>query len=133
MNHQGKYEKIATEVGKLVDKKNQAYGNSFTKAGEYLKILYPDGIPPEKYMDVLVLVRLFDKLMRVATKNDPFGEDPFEDIAGYALLGMNNRKQERAALEEEYSKKEPPSNSKQLTFDFMTDDDTGGYRGADCD
>lgn len=41
---QGKYEQIATAVGKLVDEKNKAYGNSFMKAGDFLKILYPDGI-----------------------------------------------------------------------------------------
>lgn len=124
---QGKYEQIATAVGKLVDEKNKAYGNSFMKAGDFLKILYPDGIPPDKYIDVLVLTRLFDKLMRIATKNDPFGEDPFEDIVGYALLGMSNRKQEKEEAMKLAGLTESPLS--QLSFDFDGDD----YRGADCD
>ena len=37
----GKFEKFAAEIGKVVDEKNKAYGNSFAEAGEFLKILYP--------------------------------------------------------------------------------------------
>lgn len=93
MNEQGKYEELAAEIGRLVDEKNKAYGNSFAEAGEFLKILYPSGIPVEAYNDALTLTRIFDKLKRIATNNDPFGEDPFFDIAGYAILGVfNNRK-----------------------------------------
>lgn len=88
-----KYEVLAAEIGRLVDEKNKAYGNSFAEAGEFLKILYPNGIPVEAYNDALTLTRIFDKLKRIATNNDPFGEDPFFDIAGYAILGVfNNRK-----------------------------------------
>lgn len=88
----GKFEKFAAEIGKVVDEKNKAYGNSFAEAGEFLKILYPSGIPLESYNDALTLTRIFDKLKRIATNNDPFGEDPFFDIAGYAILGAYNNK-----------------------------------------
>ena len=88
----GKFEELATQIGRVVDKKNKAYGNSFAEAGEFLKILYPNGIPLESYNDALTLTRIFDKLKRIATNNDPFGEDPFEDIAGYAILGVFNNK-----------------------------------------
>ena len=84
------YEELAQQVGALVDEKNRAYGDSFHKAGDFLKIIYPDGIPPEKYIDALCIVRMFDKLMRIATKKDAFGESPYQDIMGYALLGMKN-------------------------------------------
>lgn len=88
----GKFETFAAEIGKVVDEKNKAYGNSFAEAGEFLKILYPSGIPLESYNDALTLTRIFDKLKRIATNNDPFGEDPFFDIAGYAILGAFNNK-----------------------------------------
>jgi len=49
------YTKTAEEIGELVEKKNEAYGNSFAKSEEMLKILYPDGIPEDSYEDVLLL------------------------------------------------------------------------------
>ena len=82
------YTKIGTEIGNLVDKKQAAYGNSFGKAGEFLKLLYPDCIKPEQYHNALALVRIFDKQMRIATDKDAFGENPYKDIVGYGLLGM---------------------------------------------
>lgn len=83
----GKYKELANQIGELVDVKNAAYGNSFEEAGAFLKLLYPDGIPPEKYGDMLCVVRIFDKLKRIATKKDAFGESPYQDIVGYGLLG----------------------------------------------
>ena len=79
---------IATEIGILVDEKNKAYGDSFAKTGEFLRLLYPNGIPPEKYGDALCLVRIWDKMKRIATDKDALGESPYRDIAGYALLGI---------------------------------------------
>ena len=83
-----KYEKIATEIGKLVDIKDAAYGSSFLKSEKILKILYPNGIEPEQYKDMLAITRIIDKLFRIATKKDAFGENPFKDIAGYGILGV---------------------------------------------
>lgn len=83
----GRYEYTAEQIGKLVEEKQKAYGNSFGKAGEFLKLLYPDGIKPEQYGDALTIVRIFDKLMRIATDKDAFGESPYRDIAGYGILG----------------------------------------------
>jgi hypothetical protein len=84
------HEKIRTlgrALADLVSEKNQAYGSSFEKSGEFLRILYPDGLKPEQYGDALLLVRIFDKQMRIATRKDAFGESPFKDIAGYGLIG----------------------------------------------
>lgn len=81
-----KYEEAAIKIGQLVDKKNDAYGDSFNKCGEFLKILYPNGVKPEQYTDLLGVTRVFDKLMRIANKKDAFGESPWKDIAGYAIL-----------------------------------------------
>ncbi|WP_447859610.1 hypothetical protein [Nitrospira calida] len=80
-------EQLAAQIGRLVAEKNAAYGDSFAKSGEFLRLLYPDGIKPEQYGDMLLVVRIFDQLMRVATSKAAFGESPYADIAGYGLLG----------------------------------------------
>lgn len=81
------FKSLAVNIGEMVEAKNLAYGNSFAKSGEFLRILYPEGIRPEQYGDALLLVRIFDKCMRIATKKDAFGESPYRDIAGYGILG----------------------------------------------
>ncbi len=80
------------EIAALVKRKNAAYGDSFGTSGAALKILYPDGIKPEQYGNALLLARMWDKMKRLATDNDPDGESPFVDIAGYAILGVNLEK-----------------------------------------
>tara|TARA_R100001244_G_scaffold36961_1_gene33792 strand:- start:176 stop:502 length:327 start_codon:yes stop_codon:yes gene_type:complete len=90
-----KFEKIATEIGKLVDEKDAAYGSSFLKSEKILKILYPNGIEPNQYKDMLAITRIIDKLFRIATKKDAFGENPFKDIAGYGILGVANGESEK--------------------------------------
>jgi hypothetical protein len=70
----------------FLQEKNEAYGSSFAKSGEFLRLLFPDGIPPEKLQDALTFVRIFDKMMRIATLESAFQEDPVRDIMGYAIL-----------------------------------------------
>ncbi len=82
------YEQFGTEIGKLVDEKNNAYGSSFAESHKILSVLYPQGIKPEQYTDALAIIRVIDKLFRIANKKDAFGESPWKDIAGYAILGM---------------------------------------------
>lgn len=77
----------AEKVGRLVTEKNESYGDSFAKCGEFLKLLYPGGISPDQYCDALALVRIFDKQMRIAAMKGYGGESPYLDIAGYGLLG----------------------------------------------
>jgi len=79
---------IGREIGELVEEKNKAYGSSFDKCGTFLKLLYPDGVEPEQYTDMLCIVRMFDKLIRIATNKDAFGESPYRDLVGYGLLGV---------------------------------------------
>ncbi|HOI38229.1 MAG TPA: hypothetical protein PLU95_09260 [Syntrophales bacterium] len=85
------YQKIGAEIGSLVAVKQAAYGDSFGKSGEILKILYPNGISPEQFDDALCLTRIIDKLFRIATDRDALGEDPYRDIAGYCLLAIRRR------------------------------------------
>lgn len=85
-----KFKKIGTEIGQLVDEKNAAYGSSFAKSQQILKVLYPNGIQPGQYQDMLAVTRIIDKLFRIATKKEALGESPFKDIAGYGILGVSN-------------------------------------------
>jgi hypothetical protein len=82
------YEETGRKIGAIVDQKNEAYGDSFAKCPQYLKILYPDGIKPDQYQDALALIRDFDKSMRIATNRDAMGENPWSDKAGYAILSV---------------------------------------------
>lgn len=96
-----KYKTLANKIGELVDEKNKAYGDSFNQTGDFLKLLYPSGISPEKYSDMLCIVRIFDKLKRIATAKDAFGESPYQDIVGYALLGTQKDIDKKVAHETE--------------------------------
>jgi hypothetical protein len=80
------YQTIAITIANLVSEKNEAYGSSFSKSQQFLEILYPNGIAVSQYKDMLTIARIFDKLMRIANRKDAFGESPYGDILGYALL-----------------------------------------------
>lgn len=80
------FERIGLEIGSLVTSKNAAYGSAFEKAGDILRILFPNGVPPEKFTDMLAMVRVIDKLFRIATSKKAFGESPWRDIGGYSIL-----------------------------------------------
>lgn len=80
------YKKLGAEIGALVESKQQAYGDSYGKSGDVLRILYPSGVKPEQYQDLLAITRVLDKLFRIATAKDAFGENPWLDVVGYALL-----------------------------------------------
>jgi len=77
------YKAIGSDIGDLVDQKNRQYGDAINATGEFLRLLYPDGIPVERYDVVGVQVRIFDKLKRIASGHD---EDSWTDIAGYGIL-----------------------------------------------
>jgi len=83
-----KLTEIGFEVGELVNKKQKAYGDSFGRSGECLRQMFPEGIKPEQYDDLLTIARILDKLFRIANNPDAFEENPYQDICGYSLLGM---------------------------------------------
>ena len=87
---QNVYEEIACSIGSLVGEKNVAYGDSFGQSSKILEVLYPEGIKPAQYRDALAITRVIDKLFRLANKKDAFGESPWRDICGYAILGVAN-------------------------------------------
>ena len=83
-----KLKEISLELGSLLEEKNRSYGSAFSKSSEVLKILYPEGIQPDQYTDLLLITRILDKLFRIATDKSAFNEEPWKDIAGYGLLGI---------------------------------------------
>ena len=93
---------LAADIAKVVEEKQAAYGDSFGKSGLILKILYPDGIKVDQYDDMLCIVRIVDKLFRVATDKDAFGESPYRDLAGYSLLGVMRDKVEKFRSDKKY-------------------------------
>lgn len=118
----GKYKDLAEQIGALVDDKNQAYGSSFEQAGDFLKLLYPDGIPVDAYTDALCIVRIFDKLKRLGNaSNLPASEgkiDAWKDIVGYGLLGLHK---DAVSVEE-------PVNEDQKEFEEKKAEEQGYYR-----
>ena len=94
------FKKLGSEIGELVGQKNMAYGDSFGRTGDIMRILYPNGISPGQMDDALTITRVIDKLFRVATHKDAFGESPWKDICGYGLLGWNRDEIRRSQRED---------------------------------
>ena len=90
MNH---YAHEAINLAELITKKQIAYGDSFGQSKRIIEVLYPKGIAPEQYQDALAVIRIIDKLFRIANKKFVFDENPWQDIAGYALLSLVNQNQ----------------------------------------
>ena len=86
------FSEIGYDVGSLVSDKQRAYGDSFGRSGECLRQMFPDGIKTEQYDDLLTIARILDKLFRIANNPNAFSENPYQDIVGYGLLGMNRHK-----------------------------------------
>lgn len=92
---------IGAAIGALVEEKQRAYGDSFGKTGAAFRLLYPNGIGVEQMEDALCLVRIWDKMMRIATKKNAFGESPYRDLGGYAVLGAHRDEAAAAAARPE--------------------------------
>lgn len=82
------YEAIGAGIGRLVTQKQAQYGNSFGVAPKILGLLYPDGVKSDQYDSLLSVVRILDKLKRIATQHPSDTENPWEDIGGYSILEL---------------------------------------------
>jgi hypothetical protein len=91
------YEAIGEQIGILLNEKQSAYGDAFGNMSHIFNILYPNGIQPHQYSDILTIARMMDKIFRIvnlpADKKDSMGEDPWKDIAGYAMLALQSTKE----------------------------------------
>ena len=93
----GFYEQKGKKIGQLVDKKQEAYGNSVESSVEIIKVFMKkyknhDGtytIPGSLIPHLLYQVRIIDKQSRIF--NNPDGdlmeENTYQDITGYGMLG----------------------------------------------
>jgi hypothetical protein len=88
------YKQIIKEVETTLDKKGMQYGDTFQRVPDMLRILYSHKKDPktDKYIlsgddleGVLVVARILDKLLRVATGNQG-EESAYKDIMGYCAL-----------------------------------------------
>lgn len=92
------YQEFASEIGAFVDKKNQAYNNSFEKVGKIISIM-TEGLTGDQIKKALPAImftgRVLDKLTRnirnEALGGDAMQEDPKIDAIGYLLLDSFNK------------------------------------------
>jgi hypothetical protein len=92
------FEQKGLEIGKLVNKKQVAYGDSISKAYKLMQVYlenYDNGndtytIPKSLLKHILLQIRIIDKQNRIF--NNPDGdlmeENSYADTVGYGLLGM---------------------------------------------
>ena len=90
-----RYRHVTDSLADLIETKQRAYGDSVGRSSQILRLLYarPDGggIDLQALPDLLLVVRVLDKLSRLATAGgqpDPASESPWRDIAGYAILAL---------------------------------------------
>jgi hypothetical protein len=92
----GYFEEKGHKLGKLVDEKQAAYGDSISKASKLMKVYLEDYktddgyLIPEELLDhILLQVRIIDKQNRIFSnpKADKMNESPYDDISGYGMLG----------------------------------------------
>lgn len=85
------FEELGSSQANLVKKKQEDYGDSFGKSAAILEQLYPKGIRIEQYRDLLAIIRILDKIFRIATlseKNFESKINSWGDINGYSLLQL---------------------------------------------
>ncbi|GAA4879518.1 hypothetical protein GCM10023310_69620 [Paenibacillus vulneris] len=96
-SEKGYFETLATDIGKLVDKKQIAYGNSVDKTYRLMQIYLEKWrnedntytIPESLIKHILLQVRIIDKQNRIFNNPaaDLMQENCYLDITGYGLLG----------------------------------------------
>lgn len=85
------------KIGELVDLKQKAYGNAITKTNKLLEVFLEDyknddntyTIPASLLKHIALQVRIMDKMNRIFSNpdGDLMQESPYNDVAGYGLLG----------------------------------------------
>ncbi|MGZ9868241.1 hypothetical protein ACU3L3_07440 [Priestia endophytica] len=100
---EGTFEQMGTKLGQLVDSKQMAYGDSFSKAFKLMQVFLEDyknedstyTIPESLLKHILIQVRIIDKQNRIFSnpEADLMDESPYGDMGGYSLLGK--REQEK--------------------------------------
>jgi len=86
----GQIEEIGAEVGRLADKRQRILGGRpHRRVTEILAIIYPKGIKTHQYGDVLAMIHVLERFLRIATTDSTKMLDsypPWQDVAVYGLL-----------------------------------------------
>lgn len=93
------YEKLGGELIELLKLKREAYGDNLKSTGRFLSLLYPDGVPSSALPELGTMIRVVDKLFRIANRHKAEeegkgwedNENPWWDIAGYGLATVADR------------------------------------------
>ncbi|MCK4302658.1 MAG: hypothetical protein KAY24_00260 [Candidatus Eisenbacteria sp.] len=109
------YEKVGGALIETLKEKRQAYGNNLASTGIFLAAFYPTGIPVAAYSEIATMIRVLDKLFRLANQHghtdagDAWkdSESPWLDIAGYGLATVVDQK---LAREREKDNEKPRTN-----------------------
>ena len=80
------YEEAGSLLGQLVIEKRKQYGGgALERSSAVLTLLYPDGIQPDQYPDAMSIMRVVEKLSRIAGGNQG-DENAWVDIAGHGMV-----------------------------------------------
>lgn len=92
------FENMGWDIGKLIDKKQMAYGDSVSKTYKLMQIFLEQyenedetyTIPKSLLKHILLQVRMIDKQNRIFSNpdGDLMEENPYSDTVGYGMLGV---------------------------------------------
>lgn len=83
------------EIYTIVSQKLTYYGpNTIEKGQAIMQNLFPDGIPVSKYPDALIIIRVIDKLCRLAESPESI-KDAWCDISGYGIRRVASMSREK--------------------------------------
>jgi hypothetical protein len=77
-----------SETLEMIEHKKQQYGDSLGNVSTALKIFYPDGCPPDKMGEFILVARLLEKISRLTSPGVIDKTDIYQDLAGYCLLAL---------------------------------------------
>jgi len=84
--------KICEIVSEITQMKSESYHDAMHKYKNILKIMFPDGIPVDRYEHLYPCLRILDKVVRILTGKNLKGDDDYLDIAGYAMNMLDENK-----------------------------------------
>lgn len=79
------FKEKALEVAEMLERKSEEYDAPYDSDNDFLKIMYPNGVAPDKYADMVLCLRLYDTLKKLTKSGDT---KYIEYIAGYGILAM---------------------------------------------